>query len=103
MPTTVIAEMSLDLGKKPSGIPDEMYVQMMVTYSLFKAEERLGMNLQSIPKQLKVGIDLKPCPIGLIFSMPDDATGLKVSKAIQDEFEKAKTTDVMDIIAWANS
>jgi hypothetical protein len=103
MPTTTLVELSLDLDQMPLGFTDELYVQMMVTYALFKAGESLGMDLQSIPKQLKVGIDLQPCMIGLIFSMPDDATGLRVSKAIKDEFEKAKKTDVMDIVAWANS
>jgi hypothetical protein len=103
MSTTTLVELSLDLDKMPPGFTAELYVQMMVTYALFKAEESLGMSLQSIPKQLKVGIDLKPCLIGLIFQLPDDATGLRVSKAIKDEFEKAKAADLMDIIAWANS
>jgi len=102
-PTVVTVEMSLDLGNKPPGLSDEMYVQMMVTYALSKAEARLKINLQSIPKQLKVGIDLKPCLIGLIFSMPDDASAARAASAIQGEFEKAKAANVMDIIAWANS
>lgn len=103
MPITTLVEMSLDLEGKPSGLPDEMYVQMMVMYALSKAEEALGIDLRSVPKQLKVGIDLKPCRIGLILSMPDEAAGLRASKAIKDEFEKAKAADVMDVIAWANS